>query len=223
MKSEISLREWVNNNRAWELKKDVWDEFLRPLIELYKTGIILELIYKSLEKVLEQKVPIEAIKDIEIRERLRAAVAGGLDTENSYAEFMFNIFGLRVLGSNAFEESKNRYLDEEDTVTLEVNDTDAIISTVISINRIINSIIEKLPEVFELLNNFDEEYGLINCDRIGLPKPKLLGYRYIPRDLRNIVCSEKEDYEVARTVIENYLPKPVAVIKQNPQIFQMAL
>jgi len=83
-----SLRSWAIENRVWE--PSTWEKFLREyLVPLYKDAWTITIIYSELQQRVSGK-ELASIEDIDLRERIRAALYGGVekDPKNSYAKFM---------------------------------------------------------------------------------------------------------------------------------------
>jgi len=156
-----SLRSWAIENRVWE--PSTWEKFLREyLVPLYKDAWTITIICLELKEKVNGKEPA-SIEDIDLRERIRAALYGGVekDPKNSYAKFMYDYFGVKVEGTRSFEESVELYKRYGDLVKIHMGSyCDYIFTLSNSLEKAIRIMAEKLkrsPEELGLTKDYKPE------------------------------------------------------------------
>lgn len=122
---ERSLRDWARKNEVWE--PETWKSFLKEdLAQFYECAFALDSLHEFLksEKICG-KSSLADIKDETMRDKIRAAIYGGVDTNSdltkSFAKFMYETFGVCANDAPSFEESITQYKSMGDTIKVSVN------------------------------------------------------------------------------------------------------
>jgi len=155
-----SLRSWAIENRVWE--PSTWEKFLREyLVPLYKDAWTITIIYSELQQRVSGK-ELASIEDIDLRERIRAALYGGVekDPKNSYAKFMYDYFGIEVENARSFEESVELYKRYGDLVKIYVGRDYSHTPIAESIKTLCESLEKAIRIMAGKLKKSPEELGL---------------------------------------------------------------
>jgi len=170
----ISLREWAKENKVWEPK--TWRIFLEEdLVPFYKHAYTLNALYEFLksEKICG-KSSLADIEDEILRNKIRVAIYGGVepnkDSDNSFAKFMYENFGICAENAPSFEESIKHYESWGDGIKVSV-DTNPWINSIP-----IGSLVDKLRDLIQW--NLCRELGIKLSD-IGIQE----SYPYPPHEV----------------------------------------
>ncbi|MHA1756505.1 MAG: hypothetical protein ACTSVV_07030, partial [Promethearchaeota archaeon] len=126
--SSLSLKEWARKHKIYNLEN--WIPFLKDyLIPFFKDVFKLKKFYDFLKG--EEICQKESLRDIEndsLKEKIRVAIYGGVDQDkkdfkNSFAKFMFDIFGICAEDSQKFEDSIEYYENFGDNIKLTIRNS----------------------------------------------------------------------------------------------------
>ncbi|MGC8981846.1 MAG: hypothetical protein ACP5JU_02785 [Minisyncoccia bacterium] len=124
VEENYSLREWARQNKIWE--RDSWKQYLNDLIEFYKDAYILKKLKDYLIEISQKYNTLDDIRNQEgkeIYDKFKTMIYGGIGSGNineSFAKFMFEVFGIRTLNAKTFENSIKFYEKYGDGITITI-------------------------------------------------------------------------------------------------------
>ncbi|MGC9123866.1 MAG: hypothetical protein ACP5IB_07380 [Thermoplasmata archaeon] len=124
VEENYSLREWARQNKIWE--RDSWKQYLNDLIEFYKDAYILKKLKDYLIEISQKYNTLDDIRNQEgkeIYDKFKTMIYGGIGSGNineSFAKFMFEVFGIRTLNAKTFEDSIKFYEKYGDGITITI-------------------------------------------------------------------------------------------------------
>ena len=136
MSEQKSLKKWAIENKVWEPK--AWEKFLKnDIVPFYKDAVTLWEIYEFISGTMykyENKTLAEIKEDNKLMyDKIVTAIYGGIwpnkDPNKSFAKFMYDTFGIQVVGAEGFEDSVKMYEGYGDSVRVMLNGNNWIIDT----------------------------------------------------------------------------------------------